>query len=284
MNSAMPPLYLNSAGLRFAGLCVGGSFVSERDQQAFIQESQFAQALCQGVVVVFSGGKDASVGQEVDFGSCLRFHGAGLLQLAGGLAFGIGLLPGKSVAPDFEIEFFAQRVDAGNSDPVQSAGNFVGRCIELSAGVQFGHDHLCGGNLLAVDVHRVDGNAAAVIDDGDRVVEMDGDFDFVRVTGERFVDRVVHHFVDQMVQAHLAGGTDVHGGTFTHRLHAAEHFDGVSVVVAVASINGSELSVFWLSFVDGSDFFRSHSAPWKGPGVGLIRRRFSDALEFASNY
>ena len=151
---------------------------------------------------------------------------------------------------------------------MQSAGDFVRRGIELSAGVQFGEHHLRGRNLFAVDVHHVHGNAAAVVDDGDRVIQVNGDFDLVGVTGERFVDRVVHHFVDQMVQSHLAGRTDVHGGTFTHRLHAAEHFDGVGVVVAVASIYGSELPVFWLSFVDGSDFFRSHSAPWKMPDSG----------------
>ena len=202
------------------------------------------------------------VGQEVDFGAAL-LAGARFLQLAGGLAFGIGLLPGKSVAPDFEIEFFAERVHAGNADAVQSAGNFVGRRIELSAGVQLGHHDLRGGNFFAVDVHHVDGNAAAVVDDRDGVVEVNGDVDLVGVTGERFVDRVVHDFVDQMVQSHLAGRADVHGGTFAHRFHAAEHFDGVGVVVAVASVDGSQLSVFWLSFVDGSDLFRGHSAPWK---------------------
>ena len=113
---------------------------------------------------------------------------------------------------------------------------------------------------------------------------MDGDFDLVGVTGERFVHRVVHHFIDQMVQSHLAGGTDVHGGTFAHRLHAAQHFDGVGVVVAVASVYGSQLPVFWLSVVDGSDLFRSHSAPWKMPDSESNPARFSDVLDFASNY
>ena len=97
---------LELGGLRLARFRISGAFVGQRDQQAFVQESQFAQALRQGVVVVFRGGKDASVGQEVNFGSKL-LAGAGFLQLAGGLALGIGLLPGKTVAPDFEIEFLA---------------------------------------------------------------------------------------------------------------------------------------------------------------------------------
>ena len=56
---------------RFAGFCVRGALVGERDQQAFIQERQLAQALRQRVVVVFGGGKDAAIGQEVNFGSGL---------------------------------------------------------------------------------------------------------------------------------------------------------------------------------------------------------------------
>ena len=140
--------------------------------------------------------------------------------------------------------------------------------------MQLGHHDLRGGNFFAVDVHVVDGNAAAVVDHGDGVIEVDGDFDLVGVTGERFVDRVVHDFVHQVVQTHFAGRADVHGGTFAHRFHAAENFDGVGGVVSVAAVDGGELSVFCLSFVDGSDFFRGHSAPWRMPDLSPGRRAF----------
>ena len=273
MNSAMPPLYLNSADFASPVLAsVVRSSVSVISRPLFRNAS--SRRRCASVSKLYSVAvKMLLIGQEVNFGAAL-LAGAGFLQLAGGLALGIGLLPGKSVAPDFQIELFAERVHAGNADAVQSAGNFVGRRVEFSAGMQLGHHHLRGGNFFAVDVHRVHGNAAAVVDDRDGVVEVNRDFDLVGVTGESFVHRIVDDFIDQMVQSHLAGGTDVHGGTLAHRLHAAQHFDGVSVVVAVASIDGSELPVFWLSFVDGSDFFRSHSAPWKGPDVGLSRHPF----------
>src|SRR5690242_15791873 len=140
--------------------------------------------------------------------------------------------------------------------------------------MQLGHHHLGSRDLLAIDVHSVHGNAATVVDDGNGVVQVNGDFDLVSMTCERFVHRVVHHFVDQMVQSHLTGGTYIHRGTFADGFHAAEDCDGVGVVVAVASGYSRKLSVFILCFVDGSNFFRSHSAPWKGPGVGLSRRPF----------
>jgi hypothetical protein len=83
--------------------------------------------------------------QETDFGSSLCLDGASLLELAGRLAFRIGLLPGKTVAPDFQLQLFAERVHAGNADAMQSAGNLIGGGIKFSAGVQSGHHHLGGG-------------------------------------------------------------------------------------------------------------------------------------------
>src|SRR6266536_1066255 len=49
-------------------LGVSCALIGERDQQAFVEESQFAQALRQGVVVIFSTpGEDGLVWQKADF-------------------------------------------------------------------------------------------------------------------------------------------------------------------------------------------------------------------------
>ncbi len=48
--------------LRFAGLGVGRALVSQRNQQAFVEEGEFAQARGERVEVVFRRGKDAAVG------------------------------------------------------------------------------------------------------------------------------------------------------------------------------------------------------------------------------
>ena len=140
--------------LGLAGLRIGGALIGQRDQQSLVEECEFAQALRQRVVVIFGRGEDGTVGQEVNLGSALLGR-AGLLQLAGGLALGIVLLPGGAVAPDFQLQVFAQRVDAGDAHAVQSAGNLVGGRIKFSAGVQRGHHHLRRGNFLAVDHHVV---------------------------------------------------------------------------------------------------------------------------------
>jgi len=86
---------------------------------------------------------------------------------------------------------------------------------------------------------HVDGDAAAVVLDGDRVVEVDGHLDLGAVAGHGLVHRVVHELVDQVVQPLEAGGADVHAGAQADRLQALEHLDafgGVAVrAVAVAS-------------------------------------------------
>ena len=78
---------------------------------------------------------------------------------------------------------------------MQSAGNFIRVAVELAARMQRGHHDLRGGNFFAVNVHIVDRNAAAVVDYSDGVIEVNGDFDLVGVPGQRFVDRVIHHFI-----------------------------------------------------------------------------------------
>ena len=132
-----------------AGLGIGGALVGERDFKALVEEGEFAQTLGQGVVVVFGGGEDGLVGQEVDLGAA-PLAGAGLAQLAGGNAAAEIHLPGVAVAPDLDIEFLAERVHATHADAVQAAGNFVGGGIELAAGMELGEHHLHGGHPLAI--------------------------------------------------------------------------------------------------------------------------------------
>ena len=118
-----------------------------------------------------------------------------------------------------------QRVHARHANAVQSARNFVGGGIELSAGVQHGHHHLRRGQPLAVNIHLIGRNAAAVVDDGNGIVDVDGDVDAIGKSCQRFIDGVVDDFVNQVMQAHLAGRADIHRRTLAHRFHAAENFD-----------------------------------------------------------
>ena len=143
------------------------------------------------------------------------------------------LAPDVAVAADLDEQQLGQRVDDRDADAVQAAGDLVAAAVaELAAGVQHGQHDLDGRALLLL--HDADGDAAAVVDDRDRVVRVDRDVDARAVAGERLVDGVVDDLVDEVVQSAHAGGPDVHAGSLANRLETLEHGDVLRVVAALA--------------------------------------------------
>src|SRR5438046_1266373 len=69
--------------------------------------------------------------------------------------------------------------------------------------------------------------------------------DLIGVAGQGFVDGVVHHFPDQMVQAHLSGRADVHRGPQPHGFQTAKNLDRLGVVLMAALRCGS--NVFFIA-------------------------------------
>ena len=135
----------------------------------------------------------------------------------------------EAVAPDLDVELLRERVDDRDADAVQAAGHLVAAAVaELAAGVQHGQHDL--DRRLALLLHRRDRDAAAVVDDRDRVVRVDRDVDAVAVAGERLVDGVVHDLVDQVVQPAHTGRADVHAGALAHGFEALEDGDVLGVV------------------------------------------------------
>ena len=116
-----------------------------------------------------------------------------------------------------------ERVDDGHADAVQAAGDLVAVAAELAAGVELRQDDLERGDPGARDL--VDRDAAAAVDDGDRVVGVDRHLDRVVVARHRLVDGVVDDLVDQVVEAADAGRADVHPRPQPDRLEAFEDGD-----------------------------------------------------------
>src|SRR5690606_39035235 len=98
------------------------------------------------------------------------------------------LLPDLPLAAALELQVLADGVDRGDADAVQAGGDLVARVVELSAGVEDGHDDLGRAHAPAVHAH---GDAAAVVLDADGAVEVDADGDDLAVSGEVLVDGVV---------------------------------------------------------------------------------------------
>src|SRR6185437_5601763 len=116
-----------------------------------------------------------------------------------------------------------------DADAVQAARHLVGVLVEFSAGVQLGHDDLGRRNAFAfVDAGR---DAAAVIDHGAGAVRIERYRNFGGVAGEGFVDRIVHHLVDHVVQAGtVVGVADIHARSLAHGIEAFEDLDRFGTV------------------------------------------------------
>ena len=70
-------------------------------------------------------------------------------------AVAILLLVDLAIAIDGELQVLGERVDDGDADAVEAAGDLVRGVVELTARVQDGHDDFRGGAaLFGVDVRR----------------------------------------------------------------------------------------------------------------------------------
>jgi hypothetical protein len=91
-----------------------------------------------------------------------------------------------AIAANGQAQPLRQRIDAGNTDAVQTAGNLVGVLVEFAAGMQFGQRDF-GRRALGSCLSSIliaGRNAAPVVGDADRVVGMNGDDDIVTMPGQ----------------------------------------------------------------------------------------------------
>ena len=206
------------------------ALVVDGDRHAAVEERELAQALRERVEAELDGLEDLRVGLEGDLRAAL-LRRARDLEAAGRIAALVGLLVDLRVAPDLEVERLRQRVDDGDADAVETAGDFVAVVVELAAGVEHGHHDFGRGAAARV---LIDGDAAPVVDDGHGVVDVQRDVDLVAEAGERLVDRVVDDFVDEVVQPRGAGRADVHRRALADSLQPFEDLDFVRAVVGRA--------------------------------------------------
>ena len=83
---------------------------------------------------------------------------------------------------------------------MKTAGDFVRAAlfVELAARVKLRHDDFDGADATGVHSDR---DTAAVIFDGDAVIDVNRDTDVLSVTRESFIDRVVDNLVDEVADA-----------------------------------------------------------------------------------
>ena len=209
----------------------GTAVVNQPQINAGVQKSLFANGAFKRIEVEFGHGKGFGAGQKSYFGTVAAFGIADDFQMFNDVAVRKARQMFLALAPNAQIEPDGQSVDDRNADTVQTAGNLIGIVIELAAGVKFGHDDLGGGNALFL-VHA-DRNAAAVVANGGRTVGIEDNLGFVAITGQSFVNGVVQHFVNHVVEAGtVIGVANIHARTFPYGVKTFQNLDRVRIVLA----------------------------------------------------
>ena len=199
------------------------ALILEHDLNTSIQEGQLAHTVCQDLPLVGRHGEDGIVRPELH-----ERTGLTLLPVADSLVLGdhmyrrerftllVVLSMDLAVAIHLDVHLGGECIHAAHTHTVQTAGHFVGVLIELTAGMQHGHHDLQGRlMLLRMHIHR---DTTTVILHRDRIVLIDVNSYLRAETCQGLVDRVVHHLINQVVQALLRDVADVHRRTLTHRL------------------------------------------------------------------
>ena len=209
-------------------LFLAAALVLQQDADTRVQERQLADTLGENVPAEVNVLEGFSRRLEVNVGT-------------GGFAFtdhrhrrlwhamDVGLFPDLAATTNGEHQLLGQGVHHRDTYAVQTAGNLVGVVVELTAGVQHGHDDLGRGN--AFFFMHVDRNTTAIVTDADGFVRVNDDGDVIAVPGQGFVDRVVDHLEYHVVQAAaVIGVANVHAGTLAYGIQPFQHLDAGGVV------------------------------------------------------
>ncbi len=161
------------------------------------------------------------------------------LDFADGHAALVFLLIDVPAAADFHLAPFGEEIDHGYAHAVQTAGRLIGAFAEFAAELEHRHHALQRGDAqIGVDFDR---NAAAVIFDRARAVVVDRDRDLLGVAGHGLVDRIVDHFVYQVVQPAQRRVADIHAGPLAHVLEIAEVLEIAGAVFAFYALDAGHV-------------------------------------------
>ena len=72
---------------------------------------------------------------------------------------------------------------------------------------------------------KINRNTTSVILYSDGIIFVDGYFNVVAIAGERFVDRVIHNFINQVVKSFHANVTNIHRGTLSNSFQTFQNLD-----------------------------------------------------------
>ena len=124
---------------------------------------------------------------------------------------------------------------------MKSSRNFVAFAAKFSAGMQYSQNDFDRRFSGLMHVNR---NSSTIIDNCNRIVFVNRDIDLFAKSSQSLVNRVVHDFINQMMQTEFRCASDVHTWTKSNCL---ESFENLNLLSTVITINRSIFNNFFFS-------------------------------------
>ena len=185
--------------------------------------------------------EDLRIGMESNDRAAPVLGDAGIPELAGGFAPGIGLNPQLALARHLGRQFIGQRIDHRKANTMEAARGLIDLGRELAARMERDHDHLKGGFVLELGM-RVNGDTPAVVVHRHPVVRFQGDFDARCFAGHHLVHGVIQDFGRQVMHGGGIGAADIHGGPPPNRFEAFQDLDILCGITRLGFPPGLSLS------------------------------------------
>ena len=115
-----------------------------------------------------------------------------------------------------DLNPLTQSVDDGQPNAMQATGHLVTTGSEFATGMQHRQNGFQG-TFTGARMY-IGGNTAAVVADGHRAVFAQHHQNAIAVASKCLVHRIVHHFINQVVQTTWPRGADVHSRALADRL------------------------------------------------------------------
>ena len=175
-----------------------GPFVGDLDPHPGVQEGHLPQPLGKDIVGKFGGLEDLAVGKEGDLRTTF-FGFANHCQRTVRHTAVVRLAENSAVTAYFQLQPLGQGVNHRDTDAMEAARHLVGGIVEFAAGVQDGEHHF--GSRYSFSRMDVGRDTTTVVHYRNRAVQIDADSDVVTVTCQRFIDGVIHNFVDKVMKS-----------------------------------------------------------------------------------
>ena len=205
------------------------AFICELNDDSTVQKCQLAQPAGQRPrIKIQIGGKNLRIRTKTDLRPAAIAR-TDIPERGGGNTGPVVLAILPPVPVHVQLQFLGQKVDHGNAYAMQPAGHLVRALVKFSAGVQRGHDQF-GSRTSGLDV-RVYRYAPPIVADPCPAIGQQIHLDLCAEPGQRLVNRVVHHLVNQVMQTcSVVRIADIHSRQLADRLAVLKNFDLVRSV------------------------------------------------------